>query len=68
VGVLGRGLIGETRALDVLGEGNNSAVDLPELWPIEYPIPKNVAHKITSPKNKANILPVPSVISVSSEP
>ena len=53
--------------LDVLGDGSNSAPDFVELWPIEYPKPKKVAHKITSPKNRASILPVPSVISVSSE-
>src|SRR5581483_6552396 len=30
-------------------------------------MPKNVAHKITSPKNRASIFPVPRVISVSSK-
>lgn len=48
-----------------LGEGNSSGATLAELLPIEKPIPKNTAHRTTSPKNKASILLVPRVISVS---
>src|SRR6185312_15214980 len=47
---------------EVLGDGSNSALDFVELWPIEYPSPKKVAHRMTSPKNKASIFPVPRVI------
>ena len=53
--------------LEVLGEGSSSALDFVEPWPMEYPRPKKVAQRMTSPKNKASILPIPRVISVSSE-
>src|SRR5271154_3398573 len=39
----------------------------PELLPSENPIAKNTAHSATSPKKRASILPVPKVISVSSD-
>ncbi len=52
--------------LEELGEGSSSGADLTEFLPIEKPIPKNTAHKITNPKNSASIFPVPRVISVSS--
>ena len=59
---------GERRdGLDVLGDGSSSALDFAEPCPTEYPRPKKVAQRITSPKNRASILPVPRVISVSSE-
>src|SRR5947207_8004383 len=54
-------------AREVLGDGSSSALDFDELRPMEYPMPKKVAHKTTSAKNRASILPVPRVISVSSE-
>jgi hypothetical protein len=54
----------EVRA-DVLGEGSNSGADLTEFLPMVKPMPKNIAHRITSPKKSASILPVPRVISVS---
>lgn len=38
-----------------------------EFLPNENPKAKNTAHSVTSPKNKASSLPVPSVISVSSD-
>jgi hypothetical protein len=54
-------------AVEGLGDGKSSGAVLTEFFPIEKPIPKNSAHRTTSPKNKASILPVPSVISVSSD-
>jgi hypothetical protein len=36
-----------------------------ELLPSENPMPKKTAQSATSPKNRASILPVPNVISVS---
>src|SRR5205814_4092132 len=50
---------------DGLGEGSSSGADLTELRPMENPMPKNTAHRITRPKKIASILPVPRVISVS---
>lgn len=55
----------DDRAPDALGEGNNSGPVFTELRPMEYPMPKKMAQRITSPKNRASILPVPRVISVS---
>jgi hypothetical protein len=55
----------DDRGLDWLGDGSNSGVDFTEFLPMEKPIPKKTAHKITRPKNRASILPVPRVISVS---
>ena len=51
--------------LDVLGDGSNSGADLTEFLPMEKPMPKNTAQRITRPKKMPSILPVPSVISVS---
>ena len=48
-----------------LGVATNSGADLTEFFPMVKPMPKNKAHKITSPKNSMSILPVPNVISVS---
>ena len=53
------------RGDDVLGEGSSSGADRTELLPMVKPMPKKMAHRITSPKNSASILPVPRVISVS---
>jgi hypothetical protein len=50
---------------EVLGDGRSSGADLTEFLPMVNPMPKKIAHRITSPKNSASILPVPSVISVS---
>jgi hypothetical protein len=47
------------------GDGSNSGADFTEFRPIENPMPKNTAHRITRPKKSASILPVPRVISVS---
>jgi len=63
--VLGGLFVLDDRGLDWLGDGSNSGVDFTEFLPMEKPIPKKTAHKITRPKNRASILPVPRVISVS---
>jgi hypothetical protein len=61
----GRLLADERVPVGALGDGSNSTGDLTEFLPMENPMPKKIAHRITSPKNNASILPVPSVISVS---
>jgi hypothetical protein len=48
-----------------LGVATNSGADLTEFFPMVKPMPKNKAHRITSPKNRMSIFPVPKVISVS---
>src|ERR1700730_3189078 len=45
--------------------GETGDMILTELLPNEKPMPKKTAQTATSPKNRASILPVPSVISVS---
>ena len=52
--------------LTVVAAGRSGDAILTELLPRENPIPKKTAQSATSPKNRASILPVPSVISVSS--
>src|SRR6202521_2011666 len=47
--------------------GKSGDMILTELLPRENPMPKKTAQSATSPKNRASILPVPSVISVSSD-
>src|SRR6266568_9521869 len=58
--------VGRTPDADVTG-GIASVVSagFTEFLPSENPIPKKTAHRMTSPKNRASILPVPRVISVS---
>src|ERR1700730_268946 len=50
--------------VEVEAESSGDAI-LTEVLPNENPIPKKTAQIATSPKNRASILPVPSVISVS---
>src|ERR1700687_6233330 len=45
--------------------GKSGDIILTEVLPSENPMPKKTAQSATSPKNRASILPVPSVISVS---
>ncbi len=52
--------------IDVVGVAS-AIMGFAVLLPREKPMPKKMAHSTTSPKNKASILPVPSVISVSSD-
>src|SRR3979490_1654494 len=58
---------GRRLALVVVGvaAGKSEDMILTELLPNEKPMPKKTAQTATSPKNRASILPVPSVISVS---
>jgi hypothetical protein len=53
-----------TVGADVAADRSGDAI-LTELLPSEKPMPKKTAQSATSPKNRASILPVPSVISVS---
>src|ERR1700733_7035434 len=58
---------GRTALVTVVADGRSRDAILTELLPRENPMPKKTAHSATSPKNNASILPVPSVISVSSD-
>jgi hypothetical protein len=51
----------------VVAAGRSGDAILTELLPSENPMPKKTAQSATSPKNRASIFPVPSVISVSSD-
>src|SRR5579863_5045661 len=68
-GVVGFTAEGRTLAAAVTATGEASAAEgfSPEFLPSENPMEKKTAHSVTSPKNRANILPVPRVISVSSD-